>query len=147
MLFARRWTADASEAEDWVQEAFLRFWPTRQGVQDPVAYLYQCVRRVAIDAARGQRARGRREQAAYARRPTASPFHCTVEQEERRQRIEAALAGLPPEQAEVVTLKIWSELTFAQIGEVTSAAPGTVASRYRYALNHMRAALKEGSSR
>ena len=63
--------------------------------------------------------------------------------EERRQQIEAALSGLPVEQAEVVTLKIWSTLTFAQIAEVTTTPPGTVASRYRYAIEHLRRTLVE----
>jgi len=30
---------------------------------------------------------------------------------------QAAMAELPPEQREVITLKIWGEMTFAEIGE------------------------------
>jgi RNA polymerase sigma-70 factor (ECF subfamily) len=134
---------DHAEAEDLVQEAFVRFWRTRNGVRDPVAYLYQTVRSVATDTARSRQAREARE-ATFVDSWRESPqFVCASEYEERRQRIEAALAQLAPEQAEVVTLKIWSDLTFAQIAEVTCTPPGTVASRYRYALDNLRKVLRE----
>jgi RNA polymerase sigma-70 factor (ECF subfamily) len=35
-------------------------------------------------------------------------------------------------------LKIWGELTFAQIATQLGVPPGTVASRYRYALAALR---------
>ena len=66
-----------------------------------------------------------------------------VESEERRQRFEHAVAELLLEQAEMVTLKIWSALAFAQIAEVTGDPLGTVTSRYRYALNRLREILAQ----
>jgi len=143
VLFARRWCSDHAEAEELVQEAFIRFWRTRDGVRDPRAYLYQTVRSVAVDAARSRQARKAREDTHAARRCKSPQFACDLEREERRQQIEAALARLPVEQTEVVVLKIWSALTFAQIAEVTSTPPGTVASRYRYALDNLRKVLGE----
>jgi RNA polymerase sigma-70 factor (ECF subfamily) len=143
VLFARRWSLDHSDAEDLVQEAFVRFWRTRDGVRDPLAYLYQTVRSVAIDAARSRQAREGREATCGASQRESPQFACALEHAERRQQIEAALAELPLEQAEVVTLKIWSALTFAQIAEVTSTPSGTVASRYRYALDNLRSVLSE----
>ena len=56
----------------------------------------------------------------------------------RRRREEAA-----PDWREVVMLKIWSDLTFRQIADTLGLPPGTVASRYRYAVEHLRQALKE----
>jgi len=41
---------------------------------------------------------------------------------------------LPPEQAEVVALKLWEEMTFAQIGAILEESPNTIASRYKYAM-------------
>ena len=40
-------------------------------------------------------------------------------------------------------LKIWSKLTFRQIAETLGLPPGTVASRYRSAIESLRDALKE----
>ncbi|QDU96114.1 RNA polymerase sigma factor [Lignipirellula cremea] len=146
LLFARRWTVDQAAAEDLVQEAFVRFWRTRQEVRDPLLYLYQCVRTTAIDAARSRQSRKLRETAVLQTVDPAPQFVCTLEQEERRLQIEAALAELPVEQAEVVTLKIWSSLTFAQIAELTSTSGSTVASRYRYALDRLRHLLQEAGT-
>ena len=39
-----------------------------------------------------------------------------------------------PEQKEVLTLKIWAELTFDEIARTLDLSLNTVASRYRYAL-------------
>ena len=57
--------------------------------------------------------------------------------------LEQALQSLPFEQRELVALKIDGELTFAEIAEVLNISPNTAASRYRYALEKLREALKE----
>ena len=46
----------------------------------------------------------------------------------------AAIDLLPAEQREVLVMKIWNELTFADIGTVLGISQNTAASRYRYAL-------------
>lgn len=143
VLFARRWATDQAEAEDIVQDAFIRFWRSRLRVEDPVAYLYQCVRSVAIDTSRSRRARVQRESDPSLRPGDSSSPVCPVEQDEKRRQIELAINDLPKEQSEVVVLKIWSELTFAQIAEVTGSPTGTVASRYRYAMERLSRTLSE----
>ena len=55
----------------------------------------------------------------------------------------AAVASLPSEQREVVALKIDGGLTFAEIAAVIGISANTAASRYRYALEKLRAALAE----
>jgi len=51
----------------------------------------------------------------------------------------AAIDRLPDEQREVLVMKIWNELTFAEIASALGISQNTAASRYRYAL----AALKK----
>jgi RNA polymerase sigma-70 factor (ECF subfamily) len=51
----------------------------------------------------------------------------------------AAIDLLPVEQREVLVMKIWNELTFAEIASALAISQNTAASRYRYAL----AALKK----
>ncbi len=65
---------------------------------------------------------------------------CSVDDydhEETHRQVWLALRSLPSEQCEVVVLKIWEELTFAQIGEVLEVSSATAASRYRYALEKL----------
>jgi RNA polymerase sigma-70 factor (ECF subfamily) len=72
-------------------------------------------------------------------------FATAIEQDERRLAIEAALAGLPKDQAEVVVMKVWGGLTLAQIATALSVSANTIASRYRYAIAKLREQLVEGS--
>ncbi len=60
-----------------------------------------------------------------------------VEQEESYRAVWSALRSLPTVQAEVVVLKIWEDMTFAQIGEVLGLSSCTAASRYRYAMEKL----------
>ncbi len=60
-----------------------------------------------------------------------------AEQEESFRAIWLALRRLPVRQSEVVVLKVWESLTFAQIGEVLDICPATATSRYRYALQKL----------
>ncbi len=53
------------------------------------------------------------------------------------------LAKIPPEQREVIVLKIWHEHTFEGMGQLLQLSPNTVAGRYRYGMEKLRACLKE----
>ena len=140
LLCARQWTRSLADAEDVVQEAFVRFWRRqRQLGGEPDALLFTSVRRAAIDLARSNARRGAREiQAEGGMDDTGPIFETPLEGDDRRQAIESALRQLPPDQREVLTLKIWGELTFEQIGAQLGISPNTAASRYRYALAGLR---------
>jgi len=142
VLFARQFARTLADAEDAVQEGFVRFWRSRAQAEDDRAYLYACVRSAALDQARGGRRRELREQSAASERPPAL-LACTVEREERRQRVEEAMAALPANQREVLVLKIWGDLTFKQIAALYEIPIDTTASRYRYALDALRRRLGE----
>jgi RNA polymerase sigma-70 factor, ECF subfamily len=144
VLLARQWGLDHADAEDAVQDAFVRFWRTRHRATDPTAYLYTCVKHSALDRLRGKTRRARREKSAA--RPEADRYFIGfLEQDERRRAVEAALLNLPDEQREVLVMKIWGGLTFPQIGEALSIPSDTAASRYRYALAKLEAVLAEES--
>jgi RNA polymerase sigma-70 factor (ECF subfamily) len=140
VLLARHWVDSRADAEDVVQEAFIRFWKSRASVADPVAYLYASVKHCALDWQRGRERRQRREVAA-ARPESEALFVALIEQDERRAAIEAALRALPIDQSEVLVMKIWGGLSFPQIGAALDLSANTAASRYRYALTKLRAQL------
>ena len=70
--------------------------------------------------------------------PLHESFKFNLEQDERQKAILRAVDRLPPEQKEVLTLKIWGELTFDEIGRTLDLSLNTVASRYRYALQKLK---------
>jgi RNA polymerase sigma-70 factor (ECF subfamily) len=138
VAYARQWTRNHTDAEDIVQDAFLRFWRTRSSVRDPLAYLYVCIRRRACDflQTRQRQASSLNE----GEKPHVEIFdHCPLELRETKAAVERTLDRLSIEKREVLILKIWGNLTFKQISEIVSISPNTAASRYRYALD----ALKE----
>src|SRR6266478_4228227 len=141
LLFARQWAPCAADAEDVVQAAFVRFWRKRPDAQ-PEHYplLYAAVRTVALDLLRTNERRGRRELAFGAEAPEAHEpfFESSLEQREEAEKLQQALDKLSPEQRETVVLRIWGELTFAQIAAALGESINTVAARYRYALEALR---------
>jgi RNA polymerase sigma-70 factor (ECF subfamily) len=144
LFVARQWVSAKSDAEDVVQEAFIRFWRARERVADPVAFLFACVRNCALDWTRERSRQVRREEAA-ARSEREPMFAGSLEQDERRTAIEASLRRLPAEQREVLAMKIWGGLSFPQIAEALGISANTAASRYRYALAKLRQQLAEES--
>jgi RNA polymerase sigma-70 factor (ECF subfamily) len=55
--------------------------------------------------------------------------------------ITRALATLPPEQREAVFLKVWQEMTFAEIAGLLGISANTAASRYRYGIAKLKGLL------
>ena len=132
VLFARQWVRSAADAEDIVQEAFVRFWRKQHSIQNR-ALLFATVRSIALDLLRrdGRRARREAEVVADSEQCTEPEFNFA---DENQQQLAAAVDRLPSEQREVLVMKIWNELTFADIASVLGISQNTAASRYRYAL-------------
>jgi len=62
--------------------------------------------------------------------------------EETADSVRRILKSLPKSQSEVVILKHWEELTFAEIAEALDLSQNTVASRYRYAMEKLQRSLE-----
>ena len=61
--------------------------------------------------------------------------------------IDGYLKRLPFEQREVVILRIWKELRFAEIAEMLGINLSTVKSRYRLGIERLRKEMKEYEKR
>lgn len=138
-------TRSETETRDVLQELFLKLAanPERlDGVQQTRAYLLRMAHRIAVDA---HRRRVRREPLkdqhmegaaglfAPAEDPDEGAFHVALSN---------ALAELPPEQRAVVHLKLWEQMTFAEIAEALGIPANTAASRYRYGLEKLQTLLR-----
>jgi RNA polymerase sigma-70 factor (ECF subfamily) len=118
LLFARQQAPSPADAEDIVQEAFVRFWRARErGDADDPRLLFQMIRRIAIDHARQGRRQARKTARLAAETETAG-FDPPGENGDRAELLERSLRDLPAEQREGVVVNIWGGLTFEAIGEV-----------------------------
>ena len=137
LLFARQWVRSSADAEDVVQEAFVKFWRRNHSIEKR-ALLYATVRSIALDFLRRDSRRARREATALADAEQSTQPQFSIE-DESQQALATAVELLPNEQREVLVMKIWNELTFSEIATALGISLNTAASRYRYAL----AALKK----
>jgi RNA polymerase sigma-70 factor (ECF subfamily) len=140
LLFARQWTRSAADAEDIVQEAFVKFWRRHHEINNR-ALLYATVRSIALDFIRRDTRRARREATVSSEAdPTIEPqFEW---EDETKSALATAVSCLPNDQREVLVLKIWNELTFNEIAGALGISQNTAASRYRYALANLKKSLQ-----
>jgi RNA polymerase sigma-70 factor, ECF subfamily len=136
LLFARQWVRSPADAEDIVQEAFVKFWRRNHRI-DNRALLYATVRSIALDLIRRDSRRARREAEAFSDAEQSIEPQFELGDESQRA-LAAAIDRLPHEQREVLVMKIWNELTFAEIATALGISNNTAASRYRYALNALK---------
>ena len=144
VLYARQWTTDPAAAEDVVQDALASLLAQTRPPDDPVAWTYRAVRNGAIDAARTSSRRRRRERAVAKGRRDWFESRPDVLIDARA--AEGAMQQLPPASREIVVLRIWSGLSFAQIAAVTSTSLSTVHDRYAAALRQLRTMLEKPCS-
>jgi RNA polymerase sigma-70 factor (ECF subfamily) len=133
---------DEAAVRDLLQDVFLKLAEGRVdlGEKDSErAYLLRMVHHGAID--RMRRDKVRREHAEKKPEEIFQPSP-DPDREAFRQQLEGALGQLPPEQREVVILKLWEERTFDEISQICGIPLNTAASRYRYALDKLRGLLR-----
>ncbi|MGA0134299.1 MAG: RNA polymerase sigma factor [Opitutales bacterium] len=136
-MIARQWTRSEADADDVLQEAFIRFWKHQRHLPgDPNALVVTSIRRAALDLIRSSDRRAVREKAVAADTETVGWFE--PEADPRLRALAESLGRLPAEQREVVALKTWGGLTFDQIGEQLTISSNTAASRWRYAMESLR---------
>lgn len=144
----QRQLRDASLAEELFQDVWQRVISARERYQ-PEAKFSTWLHQIAHNRlADHWRARSHRPDAPDDARERAeqlpdpdSPERQLSAFEERR-RLQLALEELPPDQREVLLLRLEQELTLEEIGEITGVGRETVKSRLRYAMDKLRARLR-----
>jgi RNA polymerase sigma-70 factor, ECF subfamily len=134
LLYARQITGNYQDAQDAVHDGFIKFWRHRGVVREGAGLFLAAVRTAALNQ---RRSAGRRERREQARGMNEAAFEPPVEGMARQEELERALAGLREAQREVVVLKIWGGLTFAEAAECLGESPNTVAGRYRSAIERL----------
>lgn len=133
-------TRCAARAEDAVHDAFVRMCRVSAGDAkgDPVAYAYAAVRNAAIDQQRRVKSQAKAESVFDGHHERAEQGAIEAE---RQDVIASAIEALPDEQREAVVLRVYAQLSFAQIAQVVDAPLQTVATRYRRGLERLRERL------
>jgi RNA polymerase sigma-70 factor, ECF subfamily len=162
LLFARMKARSEADAQDLVQEALVEAMGRQScGLPPPVPLVFATIHRRAIDLARREARRTGRELAAMEMTfgvPLEQPdepgsgsgnaesgvkwFDTSVEDRELQELVQAAMSKLPEIYREVITLRIWGGLSFAEIAATLELPANTAASRYRYGLAELRKLTK-----
>jgi RNA polymerase sigma-70 factor (ECF subfamily) len=127
--------ADPAAAGDAVQDVFVALLRLKTSIESEERYLRRAIRNECYSALR----RRRYEPAAAA--PLLEAIAATDDRLDERIAIEQALRALPAEQREVVHLKVFEGMTFQEIADMCGESINTVASRYRYGIEKLRAQL------
>ena len=104
-------------------------------------WLFRVARNSATDYLRGA---SRQKKGLMRLVPREAEMELTAELEEERLRVEGWLSKLPPEQAEVVGLRVFGDLSVSEIAQVTGVGVATVKSRMRYGLSKIAEMLEKG---
>jgi RNA polymerase sigma-70 factor (ECF subfamily) len=155
--FILRFVRDAAQAEDVLQETFLRVIKGADAYERQAKFttwLYTIARNLCVDAAR----RGKHRKATSLDAPTGAddgaPLIDLVADgkdgvdrqaigRELQARIKQAVESLPDEQREIFLLREVADLQFNEIAQIVGCPENTVKSRMRYALEKLREALEE----
>ncbi|MEP3478662.1 MAG: sigma-70 family RNA polymerase sigma factor [Fuerstiella sp.] len=140
--FATGITKSQDDAEDAVQSAFSRIAAKPKLLMKatyPWPYFIRTVRNEALRVLQKRRTTSLGEFDTQCGTDTAELL---VQREETADWVQRILRSLPTNQSEVVILKHWEELTFAEIADVLGKSQNTVASRYRYAMEKLHRSLE-----
>jgi RNA polymerase sigma-70 factor, ECF subfamily len=131
--------ASREGAEDVIQQVFAALLDTRRRrIDDEERYLRRAVRNACYSALRHQKVRrGRTADDTLLEVAAEAP----AVSEEDRIALAEAIRELPPDQREVIHLHIFEGRTFKDVAEMTGEPLNTIASRYRYALEKLKATL------
>lgn len=145
--YMMRQGADPNTAEELAQETLLTVWRKAALYSDDkgsaTTWIFTIARNLRIDRLRREVAwQPLPDDIEEEQAPDPAPDEL-VSERERRDKVQAVLAELPPDQAEAVNLSYVEGLSHSEIAERLGVPLGTVKSRMRLAYHKIRDALEE----
>ncbi|WP_282604927.1 sigma-70 family RNA polymerase sigma factor [Pelagibius sp. Alg239-R121] len=147
--YLMRLGSDADQAEELVQEAMIMVWRKAASFDASQAavstWIFTIARNKRIDAIRREkRPEIDLEDPALVPQSESLADDIIEEQQDAR-RLKAAISRLSSEQATLIKMAYFGDKAHGAIAEETGLPLGTVKSRLRLALGHLRKELKEGA--
>ncbi len=143
----RRVVRDPTIAEEVSQEVFVEVWRTAPRF-DPdrgavLTWILTMAHRRAVDRVRSEEAaRSRDDRVGRMETPNTEDVGSTVESRLEAERVRRALGGLSDIQREAIELAYYGGLTYREVAELLDVPLGTVKTRIRDGLIHLRDALE-----
>lgn len=144
--FADRMLGDSHRAADAVQESFLRvlrYGDSFRGRSSFRTWILRVLRNVCLDLVR---ARERRHQATDVL-PSPEPVPPPNEPDPRIARLREAIAALPATRREVLVLRRFHDLSYAEISDLCGISEGAARVRAHRALKQLKGALDSTGDR
>ena len=145
--FMIRKGASPDLAEDLVQETMINVW-TKAGMYDPakgtvLTWVFTIARNLRIDRIRRESSRPLAELGEYDAPSDAPGSEEILARKDEARCVARALAGIPPEQREILMLSFVDDVPQSEIARRLNLPLGTVKSRMRLAYNHLRKTLEQ----
>ena len=134
-LYATQWVGPV-EAEDVIQDVFLRLVSREPNLDHIQAWLFRAVKNACLNRIRSRNRRRPREERAFS--SETDWFEPQTGDAIDTKLVKELLMNLPHDQREIVILKTWANLTLQQIATLNGVSATTVHRCYQRAINTMR---------
>lgn len=136
--------AGASEAEDLVQEAFLRMWRECSKVpyEKAKGFLFTVAGNLFLDAKKHEKVTLRFQRQQPADGADEENPHFLLETRELQERLESAISQLPEKQREVFLMNRMDKMTYAEIAGCLGLSVKAIEKRMHAALVELRQIMK-----
>ena len=139
-------------AEDMIQETFTRVWTMAHTFRGDQGSFKSWLFTIALNVTRSElgrkryRVRHQGEDAVEAVASRADGPDALLQRSETARRVATALAHMRPHLREVVVMKVYQQLKFREIADITKTPEGTLKARFHRAVAELRERLAPAGS-
>ncbi len=140
---------DEQLARDVVQKTFLQAWAKRESFRGDASYRTWLIR-IASNLCSNELRRAHRRREVVPETEDGSPpelgrveatAEASLHERQRRRRLRSAVDGLPELQRRVALLRLYDDLSFAEIGDALDVTANNAKVSFHHAVKKLRAAL------
>lgn len=141
--FAEGFTHDADDAEEVVQQCFVKLWEGREDIKistSPKAYLYQMIRNACLN--QKKHIQIREDYKVFNEEERSVPEEENSSTDGLKEKLHEAIRQMPPQRRKIFELSRFEGLTYKEIAAHLDISPKTVENHMGSAMKELRVALK-----